>query len=309
MGYGDTNTRGDNPGEMGDNLPFVDLGTGRTAVAMAAGAYHTCAILDTARVKCWGRAANGQLGYGDTNNRGDNPGEMGDNLPFVDLGTGRTAVVLAGGHYHTCAVLDNGRAKCWGWNNAAQLGYGDTNNRGDNPGEMGDSLPFVDLGTGRTAVAMAGGELHTCAVLDNGRAKCWGVSSLGQLGYGDTSIRGDNPGEMGDSLPYVDLGTGRTAVVITAGTYHSCAVLDNARAKCWGPYYFGQLGYGDLNTRGDGPGEMGDNLPYVDLGTGRTAVALATGAYHNCAILDNRRVKCWGYALWGQLGYGDTLYR
>jgi alpha-tubulin suppressor-like RCC1 family protein len=72
---------------MGDDLPVVDLGTGRTAKMISAGGEHTCALLDDDSVKCWGRNQYGQLGLGDTSNRGDGPGEMGDNLPVVDLGT------------------------------------------------------------------------------------------------------------------------------------------------------------------------------------------------------------------------------
>ena len=45
----------------------------------------------------------------------------------------------------------------------------------------------------------------------------------------------------------------------------------------------GQLGYGDANSRGDGPGETDGNLPAVDLDTSRTANALALGASHSCA--------------------------
>ncbi|KAJ1472093.1 hypothetical protein T484DRAFT_1841694, partial [Baffinella frigidus] len=56
---------------MGENLPAVDLGAGRTAVVVSAGYSHTCALLDDATVKCWGYNANGELGYGDTKHRGD----------------------------------------------------------------------------------------------------------------------------------------------------------------------------------------------------------------------------------------------
>ncbi len=74
---------------MGDNLPVVDLGTGRTAKAIAAGSNHTCAILDNASIKCWGQMHLDNWAR-DTNNRGDESSEMGDNLPAVDLGSGRT---------------------------------------------------------------------------------------------------------------------------------------------------------------------------------------------------------------------------
>merc|ERR1711988_2084577 len=117
---------GDGSSEMGDFLPIVDLGTGRSAKSLVAGSYHTCAILDTNDVKCWGSGRDGQLGYGDTDNRGDGSSEMGDFLPAVDLGTGRSAKFLAAGGFHTCAILDTNDVKCWG--NSYFLGYGDSFN-------------------------------------------------------------------------------------------------------------------------------------------------------------------------------------
>jgi hypothetical protein len=306
LGLGDTNDRGDTPGEMGDALPFVDLGAARTAKAIAASAGPACATLDNDSVKCWGSNSNGQLGIGDINDRGDTPGEMGDALPFVDLGTARTAKAVVAGDFHPCAILDDNRVKCWGWNSGGELGLGDTNDRGNQPGEMGDALPFVDLGAGRTAKAVAAGLNHTCAILDNDRVKCWGTNFNGQLGLGDTNLRGGQSGQMGDALPFVDLGTGRTAKVITSGWGHSCALLDNDRVKCWGFNARGQLGLGDTNDRGDQPGEMGDALPFIDLGTARTAKAITSGHGHTCALLDNDRVKCWGNNGSGQLGLGDT---
>jgi alpha-tubulin suppressor-like RCC1 family protein/fibronectin type 3 domain-containing protein len=306
LGLGDTANRGDQAGEMGDSLPTVSLGTGRTATALAPGGAYTCALLDNGTVKCWGHNGVGQLGLGDTAHRGDGPGEMGDSLPTVSLGTGRTATALAAGSGHTCARLDNGSVKCWGANSSGQLGLGDTAHRGDQAGEMGESLPTVSLGTGRTATALAPGGEHTCALLDNGTVKCWGNSFYGQLGLGDQAQRGDGPGEMGDSLPTVSLGSGRTATALAAGNFHhTCALLDNGTVKCWGYNFNGELGLGDTAHRGDGPGEMGDSLPTVSLGTGRTATALAVGSFHSCARLDNGSVKCWGWNLYGQLGLGD----
>ena len=52
------------------------------------------------------------------------------------------------------------------------------------------------------------------------------------IGSGYTII-GDGSGEMGDNLAAVQLGTGRTAKAISAGSYHTCAILDNDQAKCW----------------------------------------------------------------------------
>ncbi|KAJ1475345.1 regulator of chromosome condensation 1/beta-lactamase-inhibitor protein II, partial [Baffinella frigidus] len=294
--------------EMGANLEVIDLGAGRTAVVVSVGEYHICALLDDAIVKCWGQNIYGQLGLGDTLKRSGNANVMGTNLPSVDLGPGRTALAVTAGDRYTCAVLDDGTLKCWGQNIAGQLGLGDTTDRGGTANEMGANLPSVDLGAGRTAVAVCTGGGHTCALLDDATVKCWGWNNNGQLGLGDTSRRGVNANEMGANLPSVDLGAGRTAVAVCTGGGHTCALLvsDDATVKCWGQNFFGQLGLGDTANRGDNANEMGANLPSVDLGAGRTAVAVKVGRQHTCALLDDATVKCWGLNDSGQLGLGDT---
>jgi alpha-tubulin suppressor-like RCC1 family protein len=307
LGLGDIVQRGDNAGEMGASLPAVDLGSGRTATAISAGAHHTCALLDNGTVKCWGWNIRGQLGLGDVLNRGDGPSEMGNSLPAVSLGSGRTAVAISAGLTKSCAVLDNGTAKCWGSNTDGQLGQGDVLHRGDGPNEMGDNLPPITLGTGRTVTAISAGGNFACAILDNGATKCWGDNASGQLGQGDMFDRGVNLVGMGDFLPIVDLGPGRTAIAVSLGQVHACAVLDNYAVKCWGSNSSGQLGLGNTVDRGDQLNEMGSNLPAIDLGGASRAVGLATGDAHTCARLTDGRVKCWGDNDFGQLGQGDTL--
>ncbi|AKT40390.1 uncharacterized protein CMC5_045430 [Chondromyces crocatus] len=102
-------------------------------------------------------------------------------------------------------LLHDGRVKCWGYNDYGQLGLGDMEWRGDRPGEMGDSLPAVNLGTGKTAVALMAGGSHTCASLNDGTVKCWGSNDHDQLGLGDTDARGTSASHMGDNLPTVKL--------------------------------------------------------------------------------------------------------
>ena len=55
---------------------------------------------------------------------------MGDNLASVDLGYGRTAIKIESSQYSTCAILDSGLVKCWGYNSNGQLGIGNTNHIG-----------------------------------------------------------------------------------------------------------------------------------------------------------------------------------
>jgi alpha-tubulin suppressor-like RCC1 family protein len=101
--------------------------------------------------------------------------------------------------------------------------------------------------------------------MDNGRVKCWGDNSSGQLGLGDTLQRGGNTGLPIGSLPEVDLGAGRTVVELRCGGEHSCARLDNGDIKCWGRNGSGQLGLGNVTDRGNVPNQMGDALPAVLL--------------------------------------------
>lgn len=313
LGLGDTDNRGDASGEMGNTLPAVDLGGVAPnvfkAVAVAAGTSHTCALLDTGDVKCWGMGS--VLGQGDTMPRGYVPGQMGNALAPINLGTSRRAVAITAGYWSTCALLDTGDVKCWGFGDSGALGHGDTATLGDGPGEMGDALLRIDLGLGRTAIAIASVGYHTCAILDDGHVKCWGLGAGGQLGNGSTGNVGDQPGEMGDALATVDLGTNRIAIALASGSSanHSCALLDDGTIKCWGSNEFGQLGLGDTIDRGSLPGQMGDALPAVSLGSGRTAIAVSAGNYETCAVLDDRSAKCWGRDGWGVLGQGYGMDR
>ncbi|MCB1014116.1 MAG: carboxypeptidase regulatory-like domain-containing protein [Acidimicrobiales bacterium] len=306
LGQGTTSALGNEPREMGAFLPPVDLGTGRNAKDISVSSIHSCAVLDNGQVKCWGAGGNGLLGQGTTDTLGDQANEMGDDLPPIDLGTGRTATAVTAAGSYSCALLDNGQVKCWGFNNHGQLGQGTTDTLGDQANEMGDDLAPVDLGTGRSAKAITAGGFHVCAILDDSTVKCWGLNNHGQLGQGTNDTLGNDPDEMGDDLPIVDLGAGRTAAAISAGFAHTCALLDNAQVKCWGSGAGGALGQGSITDLGDQAGEMGDDLPAVDLGTGRTGTGVSAGGNYTCARLDNGRVKCWGADAEGRLGQGAT---
>ena len=330
LGHGNTSTASDGPNEMGENLAFTPIGSNSTAIEISVGTYHACALLDDGSVKCWGRNAEGAIGTGSSGSIGDQASEMGDNLATIDLGTGATATSITTGSYHSCAILDNGSVKCWGDNGYGQLGIGSTYDMGDGADEMGDNLATVDLGTGRTAIQIEAGSYHTCAILDSGVMKCWGMNSYGQLGLGHTENVGRGvdldgnsvvciPGletatnlrecdsVMGDGLSAVDLGEGRTAAAMALGHYHTCAILDNGSVRCWGLNTNGRTGLGtSTGSQGDSAGEMGDELPTVDLGSGRTAASISAGYSHTCVLLDNLSVACWGDNSRGQLGIGST---
>eukprot|EP01083_Nonionella_stella_P301256 1032385_1 len=187
LGYSDIyDNRGDVSNEMADNLLEIDLGSNFTPVQMAAsvgivGYDHTCALSAMYKVKCFGYNYHGELGYGDTNNRGGTSNTMGDDLPEIDLGFNFTAMQIVTGSHHTCALSTNNRVKCWGYNFFGELGYGDTNNRGGTSNTMGDDLPEIDLGFNFTAMQIVTGSHHTCALSTNNRVKCWGSEDMQQI--------------------------------------------------------------------------------------------------------------------------------
>ena len=276
-------------GQLGDGTTtqqltpqLVDLGLGgsdppdpRSVVSVSAGHEHTCSVMDDGALLCWGSGSSGQLGDGGTTFHAM-PNE-------VDLGSGRSAVSVSAGSRHTCAILDDGSLKCWGNNPSGQLGLGHTQS------QLTPSQ--VNLGAGRTAVAVSGGSSHTCAILDDGSLKCWGMNNYGQIGDGSIATRlTPRP---------VNLGLGMMAVEISLGSGHTCAILNDSSVKCWGANYDGQLGDGTQQDR--------VTPTSVQLDAGRTAVAIsASSERFTCAALDNGSVACWGNNGNGQQGHDNS---
>jgi alpha-tubulin suppressor-like RCC1 family protein len=274
LGYGDQEHRGDGSNEMGDTLGSIDVNNTLTPTPTS--------TQTPTKTKTPTKSK--------TVTRSKTPTRSKTRTATPVAGV-KEVVSIAMGDSHACAILANDTVKCWGNNSSGQLGYGNTMTRGDGTDEMGSNLAAVDLGSGRTAKAISAGEAHTCVILDNNSVKCWGANSSGQLGQGRFDNRGDGSGEMGSDLAAVDLGSGRTAKAISAGYFHTCAILDDDTVKCWGHNGLGQLGLDDVDYRGDGTGEMGDDLDSVYLGSGRTAKAIATGYYHTCALLDDNSLR------------------
>lgn len=290
LGYGNSSRIGDNetPATAGD------VNVGGTVVQVTAGGFHTCALLDTEDVRCWGSSYYGQLGYGNTDNIGDNeaPATAGD----VDVGG--TVVQIVAGYEHTCALMDTGAVRCWGRNQYGQLGYGHTNLIGDDetPASAGD------VNVGGTVVQISAGESFTCALLDTGEVRCWGLAgTVGALGYGNTDTIGDD--ELPNTAGPVNLGLGAFATQISVQYGHTCALLASSDIICWGNGYFGRLGYG--NTRHIGDNEHPSSAGLVDVGASVAELALGMGV-HTCAMLVGGGARCWGAGGYGRLGYGNT---
>lgn len=263
---------------------------------LALGGGHTCALWG-GRARCWGLNTNGQLGQGNTNGYGGTgPANEAALLPV----TGVIAQIAAGAA-HTCVRLATGRVQCWGRGRYGALGYGDTRDIGRD----GNFKVGGDVAIGGPARDLAAGADHACVVLDAGEVRCWGIgepdaATAAHLGHPDvTQTLGDD--EVPAATPPVV--TGAEAARVYAGARHTCILTPAGKVRCWGLGTFGRLGYGNSDTVGDDedPAAAGD----VDVGDRVTALAL--GAEHTCALLWDGRVRCWGRALGGRLGYGDGV--
>ena len=265
-------------------------GSCRVVTSIVTGSYHSCALSVLGEVRCWGFGTYGQLGYGTTESRGDD-----GPLSSTAVAIGETAVQLAAGWAHTCALLDSGGVRCWGYNAHGQLGDGTRNNRLEPlPGNDGD----VDVGG--SVVQIAAGHHHTCASLDDGAVRCWGRDHAGQLGLGDTVHR-ELDEVPSDVLP---ISLGGMAIQLVAGGNHACALLRDGNIRCWGENLSGELGYGNTETVGDD--EVPSDVEAIRLDD--RVIGLAAGSFHTCARLDTDAIRCWGRNNYGQLGYGHTRY-
>jgi len=203
LGYDDNNNRGYKEGEMGDNLPVIQLGLTNEVKQVSIGDSHTCAIRIDNVLLCWGRNAFGQIGLGNI----DSPISNNGNLVPIYFGEGIFANKISLGSFHTCALLnDNQNLKCWGLNHYGQLGYSDTNSRGIDPQSSPFNISAIDLGVFELNVSsMELGEFHTCIAFIENSVKCFGYGRYGRLGSGSTSNVGDKENQMGSNLFCVDI--------------------------------------------------------------------------------------------------------
>ena len=159
-----------------------DIGFLNNVQAIAAGGFHTCALLTSGKVVCWGANSDGALGNGGNTNTG---------IPAYVIYAGGTQLtgvqsieaaggVLGAGVEFTCAVLTNGTEYCWGYNGQGQLGINNTTNY-SNPQQVLNTAGTAPLSS---IQAIMGGDCTNCALLTNGTVKCWGQNRSGEVGNG-----------------------------------------------------------------------------------------------------------------------------
>jgi alpha-tubulin suppressor-like RCC1 family protein len=165
-----------------------------------------------------------------------------------------------------------------------------------------DALDRVDARPPATrALALAAGQRHTCAVLDNESVRCWGYNPDGQLGLGNMTAIGDT--EHPNAIAAIELGAVPTG--IATGASHTCtSSAADGTVRCWGRGTAGRLGYLDTENFGDGSGEVPSARGTVEVGG--NVEALFAGGANTCVILNGGAVRCWGYNGHGQLGLAHT---
>ena len=201
--------------------PAAVTGLSSGVVQVETGYQHTCALLATGAVKCWGYNSYGQLGDGSTTN---------STVPVDVVGLNSGVVQIDLGNEFSCALLETGAVKCWGYNSNGQLGDGSATHR---------YVPRPVSGLSSGVSRITAGIHHACAVLSGGAVKCWGYGGYGQVGDGGTSDR---------FAPVAVSGLSSGVAKIVAGAYHTCALMTSGNVKCWGRNDEGELGDG-TNTR------------------------------------------------------------
>lgn len=289
---------------------------GHTALAeplmVSAGDGHSCALLSTGAIECWGYNGSGQLGDGTQTARASP-------VPVKGISD---AIAVSAGTDHTCAALRNGTVQCWGSNAFGGLGIGNNS--------PSSAIPATVSGI-TTAIAVSAGYASGCATLSNGQVQCWGRSTLlgngthvdsavpvlvsdinnatavtmslghacAQLSTGAVQCWGSNQsGQLGSEGP-----SSRTPITanginapktVAAGAAHTCALLVSGEVQCWGNNQAGQLGNGTTAN---------SNAPVTVKGIS-TATSVSAGVAHSCAVLFGGAVQCWGDNHVGELGNG-----
>lgn len=295
LGLGHTDTVGLNEDLSG----ATKLDLGEPVKRIFSGTKYNCALLDSGNIKCWGDNNFGQLGYGNKEHIGDNEDLSG--LAIVPIGAPIQQMDISTISNHTCAALTNGDLKCWGSNNFGQLGYGHTDNLGDD--ESIASIPNVPFSS--KILQLATGSLHTCALVEGQKVRCWGRNSFGQVGLGVIDVIGDD--EAANSIDPIDLsGDGSDSFnMVATGNNHTCTITGDGRVHCWGRGSNGALGLADnLNIGDDEILDLNNTLVAIpDLEFSQ----ITGGTNHTCALEKSKgEIICWGQNSFGQLGIGST---
>jgi alpha-tubulin suppressor-like RCC1 family protein len=241
------------------------------------GSDHSCALRTADHsIWCVGDNQLGQLGRG---------GALGgSSMTIEQVSLGGPVVSAASRFNHTCAVMPDGSARCWGQNDRGQLGDA-TYNSTATPLTPMSLANVVEIGVARS---------FTCARRSNSSITCWGDNASGQLGDGTVTPR---------VVPATSV-TGLFAPpdALALGASHGCAHLSNGNGACWGVNTYGQLGDGTMMNRPQATAMPVTQVRQIAASGYQTSVA----GGQTCALRMNGTIACWGSNDFGQLGNGQT---
>ncbi|WP_103919277.1 RCC1 domain-containing protein, partial [Candidatus Venteria ishoeyi] len=261
-------------GQLGNNS-YEDSSEAVAVVELAGvvqhldvGGNHSCAILDSGLIQCWGDNTYGQLGV-NSDLLADSPIPVTMN---ADNNTTIQPMPVATGKRHSCLLTENNTVRCWGENKHGQLGDGDVQSR---------LSPSLDVsGLDNPVVALSASGNSSCAIDDSGAAYCWGENSNGQLGNGRLV---DSP----VASPVAGLDGGVTKLAQTGNT--ACAIV-NGSVYCWGSNASSQLA---------DPGLQQSQVPVAISSLNNGVIDLAMTDFEACALINTLTtkgwVKCWGH--------------
>jgi alpha-tubulin suppressor-like RCC1 family protein len=288
---------------------------GPPARKLVAAPGHTCALLVSGEVACWGGGIGPVVGGMRTSVK--QPRKIPGILDAIDIATGL---------YHTCVARSDGKVLCWGWDSNGELGGGAQPTVDDEP----VLVPKLD-----DVVALASRANHTCARRRDGHVLCWGKNDEGQLGRAaDWNTMGFAKRVEG-VVQVPDLAD--AAEIVTSHT-RSCARRTNGRVVCWGEPLpgvppgprNGLQGFPEVSDavglaadfvtcaiRANGEALCFGGMAHGSIGPGgppppRRALAakditsLALGGAAECAATRGGSVVCWGEGVSGELGDGTT---
>jgi len=224
----------------------VASGADETWTKLSVGPEHTCGIRtvcyppaspstcrDYEQAWCWGRGADGRLGYGGSSNQ--------TRPTLVGSPTALQWSSISAGAQHTCAITTSNDLYCWGENTRGQLGMGSTG--------FDRFVPTLVAGGGMPWVSVSAGDAHTCGIRLDSTLWCWGEGSDGALGLGVSSSDFYVPTPR-------QVGTGTDWTEVSAGSSHTCGRKTDGTMFCWGDDTFGQLGNGSPTTGLDAPSRV-----------------------------------------------------
>jgi alpha-tubulin suppressor-like RCC1 family protein len=255
-----------------DQSVTATFATNGTGTAVAAGYTHTCAVLSTGHVECWGQ---GPLGNGSN----------GSSYTPVEVSGITDATQVSAGYGDACALLSTGHVECWGDGQYGELGNGSTTT----------AYTPVEVSGIADATQVTTGQFDTCALLSTGHVECWGINGEGELGNGKTT-ESDTPVEVSGITDATEVSTGYD---------HTCALLSTGHVDCWGFNNWGQLGNGQHGTEALTPVEVSGITDATEVTAGYYD---ELNGNYTCALLSTGHVECWGYNIYGELGNGTTTY-